>query len=308
MTEGIDEANEPNRADSQSQAQSSSSLGIPTSPQNPPLGNAQAEDFRSNTNGAQSVRRELHWLEILNFCGQIILAIVAIVAAYIYGRQLGVMQGQLTQMQGASQQTNRLFSLYEQEVAELRKQGADTHTLAQTSRVALVQVQRAVMTTTTVDVSREAGQDGKVTNIVLFVRWKNVGATPTRNLTFRHNFLLSPQRLPNDFPFADIPDQPGTNSNTPSVAAPQGTVSAAPIKIPITEAQEIVDKKLVLTMWGHADYRDVLEGTPRHTSQYCFIVTGFYGNIYSTNHDEITSPATENCKTHNCQDDECKKK
>jgi hypothetical protein len=66
-------------------------------------------DFNPDT--AQSVRRELHWLEILNFSGQIILAIVGIIAVCIYGRQLREMNrtNDLTQqaLRGSDMSLNR---------------------------------------------------------------------------------------------------------------------------------------------------------------------------------------------------------
>jgi hypothetical protein len=82
-----------------------------------------------NADSAATVR-ELHWLEKLNFAGQFCLVIVGIAAACIYGRQLGVMRGQLNQMVGSSGQTDRLLDLYQQQLAELRRQSSDTHDLA----------------------------------------------------------------------------------------------------------------------------------------------------------------------------------
>ncbi len=98
MQEGKDESDETNNADLKPDALNPGGPRIPLSPENPPLANAEAHNPDHNPDAATAVRRELHWLEILNFCGQIVLAMVAIVGVCIYGRQLGVMQGQLDQM------------------------------------------------------------------------------------------------------------------------------------------------------------------------------------------------------------------
>jgi len=99
MPEGKDEFGKADHADEQSNQPELNGPGVPpVPPQNPSHGNAEQDDADSNPNGATAVRRELHWLEILNFCGQIVLAIVGIVAACIYGRQLGVMKGQLDEI------------------------------------------------------------------------------------------------------------------------------------------------------------------------------------------------------------------
>jgi hypothetical protein len=61
------------------------------------------------------------------FTGALVLAtfctiVVGIWQACIYGRQLRAMQGQLTQMQGTSAQTNQLICLYQEQLAQMRRQ------------------------------------------------------------------------------------------------------------------------------------------------------------------------------------------
>src|SRR5579871_2691928 len=90
---------------------------------------------------ARKVRKELHWLEVLNFCGQIILAVVGIIAAVIYGKQLGVMQKQLQQIEDSSHQTDRLLNLYQQQLAQLTNQASDMHVLAQQAQTQAVATQ-----------------------------------------------------------------------------------------------------------------------------------------------------------------------
>jgi hypothetical protein len=61
-------------------------------PQDSPETNPQQKDPRDDAPSAQSVRKELHWLEILNFIGQLVLAIVGIIAVVVYGKQLKEMR------------------------------------------------------------------------------------------------------------------------------------------------------------------------------------------------------------------------
>ncbi len=159
-------------------------------------------------------------MEKLNFGGQLCLVIVGIIAVIVYGKQLGTMKEQLQQMVGSSQQTDRLLCLYEEQLEEVKKQSQDTHRLAdqakaqaietkhlasatygiaQTSKDALVQVQRAVIAVQTVDVSRKAGTDGKVASLLIFLRWRNVGATPTKDLKFRHSYFYDVKETPSRF-------------------------------------------------------------------------------------------------------------
>ena len=56
--------------------------------------------------------------------------LVGLYVANIYHRQLTTMEGQLSEMQGSGKQTDRLLYLYQQQLAELKKQSADTHNLA----------------------------------------------------------------------------------------------------------------------------------------------------------------------------------
>lgn len=116
MPEEKDESSEANNANRQPDALSPAGPRLPVSPENPPLGNAQAQNCGPNPSEAQDVRRELHWLEILNFGGQIILAVVGIIGVCIYGRQLGVMQGQLDQMGKQSTEIQKQTTLARQQM------------------------------------------------------------------------------------------------------------------------------------------------------------------------------------------------
>jgi hypothetical protein len=105
MPQGENESSKTDEAQRQPDAPDLRSPIIPIPPQNPPQGSAQQDDPDPKPNEAQAVRRELHWLEVLNFCGQIVLAVVGIIAACIYGRQLSVMRGTLAEMKRSGEQS-----------------------------------------------------------------------------------------------------------------------------------------------------------------------------------------------------------
>jgi hypothetical protein len=63
-----------------------------TPPQQVPLTTNQSQQTTDNPATAASVAKELHWLEKLNIIGQLGLVAVGIIAACIYGNQLGEMR------------------------------------------------------------------------------------------------------------------------------------------------------------------------------------------------------------------------
>ena len=56
--------------------------------------------------------------------------LVGVAVAIIYYRQLDTMQGQLREMQGGGKQTDQMLCLIRQQLDQITKQAADTHTLA----------------------------------------------------------------------------------------------------------------------------------------------------------------------------------
>jgi hypothetical protein len=110
---------------------------------NPPLPNIvpQKQETPQNQNiatakndvAASETKRELHWLEKLNFGGQFCLVIVGIIAASIYGCQLGVMKSQLSQMEGSSKQTDAMLCLYREQLEELERQSISLSRFASAS-------------------------------------------------------------------------------------------------------------------------------------------------------------------------------
>jgi hypothetical protein len=84
--------------------------------------------------------REASAGERLTTWTNLILVVIAIVAAVIYGRQLTAMQGQLSEMKGSGEQTNRLICLYQQQVAQAREANEETHNLLTATQAAVFQL------------------------------------------------------------------------------------------------------------------------------------------------------------------------
>lgn len=104
--------------------------GETVAPKNSAVSHYQQPGTNNNADDARAVARELHWFEKLNILGQLILVIVGIIAASIYGCQLHTMNGQLKEMGDSGKQTDRLLSLYQRQLEQITKQANDTHDLA----------------------------------------------------------------------------------------------------------------------------------------------------------------------------------
>jgi hypothetical protein len=240
------------------------------------------------------------------------LAVFTVVLAVVSGLTLRILNGQLGEMQGSGKQTDKLICLYQKQVAQLEKQAGDTHNLAvrtkelaQTSRDALVEVQRAVMSADDLVMDRSA-KDGKVNEFNFYIQWKNSGTTPTKNMTFHHSWMPSVVALPKDFKFTDLwaPNEP--KINTPSFAGPQGRVRTTYTAIPPEIIKAVQEHKLRLYFWGWAKYRDVFKNTRPHISKYCTEVSDFKGDPFDMDSSHSVLMVTSNCETYNCHDDECK--
>lgn len=207
-----------------------------------------------------------------------------------------------------------------QQVAQLSKQAADTHQLAeqskaqadrtkeiaQTSRDALIQVQRAVMSPDDIIMLRNS-DNGAVNQFNFVIRWKNTGTTPTKNLTIHHSWKPMPI-IPNDFNYPELwnPGEPETY--TPAFASPQKSLDTLPTEVSPEQIKAVQKHLLRLYFWGWAKYRDVFKSTPRHISEYCVEVNGFRGDPLDTDPSHPVVPTTSNCPSYNCHDEECKVK
>jgi hypothetical protein len=107
----------PNENESDNASGDSIDNPTPTDPVSPQQRIPTAQQgYNANANLAVAeTKRELHWLEKLNFAGQFCLVIVGIIAACIYRGQLSTMNSQLTEMSVQSSQIQRQTTLMENE-------------------------------------------------------------------------------------------------------------------------------------------------------------------------------------------------
>jgi hypothetical protein len=292
-------------------------------PKQPIPGDYQTADTRDNFTASET-KRELHWLEKLNFAGQLSLVVVGVVAASIYGCQLKTMNGQLKEMQGSGEQTKQLLCLYQRQLAQLTKQATDTHdlavaagnqadqaliqangthSLAQTSKDALVSVQRAFIFATGFDAIRigDPNDPNKVDSVEVSITWENNGTTPTRNMSTHYSYLPSPSPQPDSLFFTDL----GNTIPAPIALGPKAVGHTAPISIPAGTVTEIMNHKTVFYIWGWARYNDIFAKSKRHITRFCTAITGFQGNPLNGSPSAISRPVLANCAS-NCYDDECK--
>ena len=92
------------------------------------------QDGHNNSNqhpaDAKSLAKDIHWIHHATLWSQIGLGLIGLGALYIYHGQLNVMSRQLEQIKSSGGQTDKLISLYQQQLAQLTKQTGDTHDLA----------------------------------------------------------------------------------------------------------------------------------------------------------------------------------
>jgi hypothetical protein len=187
--------------------------------------------------------------------------------------------------------------------AHAGEQVNETHTLAQTSKDALVSVQRAFIFATGFDAIRigDPIDPNKIDAVEVSIAWENNGTTPTRKMSTHYSYLPSPVPLPDSLFFTDF----GNNKPTPIAMGPKTTAHTTPISIPASTVAEIVDHKTIFYIWGWARYSDIFPKSKRHITRFCTAITGFQGNPLNGNPNAISRPVLANCAS-NCYDDECK--
>lgn len=224
------------------------------------------------------------------------------VLAIIYFLQLRAMQGQLYEMRSSSGQVDQTICLSGNQNAAMRLQERDMRELARTTRDALVNVQRAIMSADAFTLSQVI-ENGRLTEYQISVDWKNSGTTPTKNLFIHANWHSGPLPFPNDFNFIDQWDPGAKHRNTPEFASPQKIIHGSGESIPLSAIEAVIDRRNYLVLWGTARYRDVFSGTEPHISEFCAVVTVFTGEPLTLG--KAFGMRTRDCDTHNCHDEEC---
>ena len=143
---------------------------------------------------------------------------VGIWQASIYRAQLTAIQGQLTQMQGSSKQTDALLCLYRQQLAELQRQSIDTHGFA----VASTYQALAATQTESAEVYGVVKNPWLTPNsITIKFGIKNVGKTAAHGIKFKVNVVIGSRH--GDPKFSYSPSTPrGYGGNLEGGESPLG--------------------------------------------------------------------------------------
>jgi len=195
-----------------------------------------------------------------------LIAIAGVVSATIFNNQLSVMQGQLDEMEASGKQNDALIET-NKKLAEAAKNSADT------SREALVKSQRAFVRSAGFpwlwrpDFDRPGKYFFDIGPII-----ENAGATPTVDMTTVVNFALRETPLPDgfDFPYAVEPES--------TLVGPRQTIGASRVHILDDDLVAVQNGKKFFYIWGTIKYRDVFDGTPLHTTDFCTQITRVLGN------------------------------
>ena len=182
------------------------------------------------------------------------------------------------------------------------EQSARTKELAQTSKDALVSVQRAFVFFTDLEGSRvlDPSDHTKISQLNFFIGFVNNGTTPTRHMSVHFSWLPSQTPLPDNFPYPDL----GSLKPTPIALGPKMTGSTTTVTIAAPLVDDIKAGKTIFYVWGWARYGDVFENSKPHITRFCTEITGFVGEPLNPN-DGTAKPITVNCPANNCYDDEC---
>jgi gas vesicle protein len=204
----------------------------------------------------------------------------------------------LNKMQGQIDQMSRL--------ADNAKTQADrTRDIAQTSKDALISVQRAFVLPSS-QVDPMVIENNGTQSVRFTFHWENSGVTPARG-TMHVSYRWNTAPLPDDFPFSDWWGEGQPHVNTPFIAGAKGTVgiSVGPVPIQVIEGMQMNPPLYHLNFWGWAKYRDVFKNT--HLTEFCSELIPI--DVQSSKDDPNKRTVRydlSNCSRHNCYDEECK--
>jgi Protein of unknown function (DUF2934) len=129
--------------------------------------------------------------------------------------------------------------------------------------------------------------------------WQNNGNTPTKYTVNRVNFAAFENPIDLGFDFPEL----GNPQVGHTTIGPRAIMHAAHIDVSADVLEKVNNGEAYTYIWGWADYNDILPGTSRHRTEFCFEI--------AVNGD----PRTENCQflfrqhpQYNGIDDECLRK
>ncbi|MBV8977980.1 MAG: hypothetical protein JO261_00175 [Alphaproteobacteria bacterium] len=145
------------------------------------------------------------------------------------------------------------------------------------------------------------------------VSWQNSGNTAALSAHAVVNFKAMETPLTKDFAFPDLIDGPGSAMLIP----PKTTIASVAVGLPYSDGVAIRNGDKFGYIWGHITYKDTLDRSVVHITQFCTQVTvqavtdppkAQPGKLMPQN--AATVPVMNYtllpCSFHNCSDDDCK--
>jgi hypothetical protein len=158
-------------------------------------------------------------------------------------------------------------------VLAARESSAAARTSAEVAQRGLVLTQRATVVVKEPKAVWLWDEEQGLVGCRLFVTWHNVGSTPTSNMLAAIMGQALEKRPPQDYVVAK-----GSPRIQPVMAGPNSSVNGSHINIPVELVADILDHKAHYLLRGWAEYDDVFDNTPRHRTEFCYLVE-FEGDL-----------------------------
>lgn len=138
---------------------------------------------------------------------------------------------------------------------------------ADVARTALISTQRAFLFPNMFEVH-------VINNDILIMpQWKNSGNTPANPVINYVNWMTLAGEPPTDFTYPDLAADgsalPEKKGGIIFYMGPQTTSYAEPLKIPVATMGQVKDGRLRLFIWGWIQYRDIVDNTAVHRTEFC---------------------------------------
>jgi hypothetical protein len=96
--------------------------------------------------------------------------------------------------------------------------------------------------------------------------WQNNGNTPTKYMVNRVNFAACEKAIDLGFDFPEL----GNPQVGHTTIGPRAIMHAAHIDVSAEVLEKVNNREAYAYIWGWADYNDILPGTSRHRTEFCF--------------------------------------
>jgi hypothetical protein len=142
-----------------------------------------------------------------------------------------------------------------------------------------------------------------VINYQITVKFKNSGATPTKNLHVRNNWTIRKEILPKNFDYRDLGEK---GEGKPFFLPPNYEQEFSPLVFPTKVIIDVMNHAVHFYLYGWIKYYDRVGGEDEHITRFCYELADVNGGNPSNPTANI-SFGFKACSKNNCADEECKK-